>query len=98
MKTDISQRLAQLRAEIERHDYAYYVLDQPSIPDVEYDKLFNELLLIEAANPELVTAASPTRRVGGKVLDGFQPVRHAVSMLSMTAPGFCHPFWLQRVL
>lgn len=78
-----AQRVAQLRAEIERHNQAYYVLDAPTIPDVEYDKLFRELQTLEAQHPELLTADSPTQRVGGKVLDGFAPVRHVVSMLSI---------------
>jgi len=77
------QRVAQLRAEIERHNHAYYVLDAPSIPDAEYDRLFCELQSLEAQNPELLTPDSPTQRVGGKVLDGFAPVRHAVPMLSI---------------
>jgi len=78
-----AERIAQLRAEIERCDHAYYVLDAPSIPDAEYDKLFRELQTLEAQYPDLLTPDSPTQRVGGKVLDGFVPVRHAVPMLSI---------------
>ena len=59
------QRIARLRAEIEKHNHAYYVLDAPTIPDVEYDKLFRELQAIEAQHPELLTPDSPTQRVGG---------------------------------
>lgn len=77
------QRIAQLRAEIERHNHAYYVLDAPTVPDAEYDRLFRELQTLEAQHPELLTPDSPTQRVGGKVLDGFAPVRHAVPMLSI---------------
>lgn len=80
---DAVQRIAQLRADIERHDHNYYVLDAPSIPDAEYDKLFRELQSLEAQYPELFTPDSPTQRVGGKVLDGFTPVKHAVPMLSI---------------
>jgi len=80
---DYAKRIAQLRAEIERHDHAYYVLDKPTIPDAEYDKLFRELQELETQHPELLTADSPTQRVGGKLLDGFAPVRHAVPMLSI---------------
>ncbi len=79
----VAQHIGQLRAEIERHSYNYYVLDAPTIPDAEYDKLFRELQAIEAQHPELLTSDSPTQRVGGKVLDGFSPVRHAVPMLSI---------------
>ena len=79
----VSARIAQLRAEIEKHNYQYYVLDQPLVPDAEYDKLFRELQALEAQHPELATPDSPTQRVGGKVLDGFAPVRHAVAMLSI---------------
>jgi len=78
-----AERIAQLRADIERHDHNYYVLDAPSIPDAEYDKLFRELQSLEAQHPELFTPDSPTQRVGGKVLDGFTPVKHAVPMLSI---------------
>ncbi len=79
----MSERARQLRAEIAEHDHRYYVLDDPLIPDAEYDRLFRELQTIEAAHPELVTPDSPTRRVGGKALDTFAPVRHAVPMLSI---------------
>src|SRR5512141_2559988 len=78
-----AQRIAQLRTELERHNHAYYVLDAPTIPDAEYDRLFRELQDLEARHPELLTSDSPTQRVGGKVLDGFTPVRHAVPMLSI---------------
>ncbi len=80
---DAKRRIAQLRAEIERHNHAYYVLDAPIIPDAEYDRLFRELQALEAQHPELLTADSPTQRVGGRVLEGFAPVRHAVPMLSI---------------
>ena len=76
-------RAAALRREIERHNYAYYVLDAPTIPDAEYDRLFRELQALEADHPELVTPDSPTRRVGGTPLDAFPKVRHAVPMLSI---------------
>ncbi|MGA7595265.1 MAG: NAD-dependent DNA ligase LigA [Gallionella sp.] len=78
-----AQRIATLRAEIEKHNHRYYVLDQPLVPDAEYDRLFRELLELESRHPDLVTPDSPTRRVGGAVLDAFAPVRHAVAMLSI---------------
>ncbi len=81
--TDVLARVTALRREIERHNYAYYVLDQPTIPDSEYDRLFRELQALEAEHPELVTPDSPTQRVGGKPLASFAPVRHAVPMLSI---------------
>jgi DNA ligase (NAD+) len=77
------ERAAQLRAEIARHNHQYYALDAPLIPDAEYDRLFRELQALEVAHPELRTPDSPTQRVGGQVLDGFAPVRHAVPMLSI---------------
>ena len=80
---DLAARAAELREQLQHHAHRYYVLDQPEIPDAEYDRLFQELQAIEAANPELLTADSPTQRVLGKVLDGFTPVRHAVPMLSI---------------
>lgn len=76
-------RAAALRAEIARHDHAYYVLDAPTIPDAEYDRLFRELQAIEAAYPELRSADSPTQRVGGKPLAQFPAVRHRIPMLSI---------------
>ncbi|MBN8766448.1 MAG: NAD-dependent DNA ligase LigA [Thiobacillus sp.] len=83
MQPDFLARAAALRREIERHNHAYYVLDQPTIPDAEYDRLFRELQTLEAEHPELDTLDSPTRRVGGTPLDGFAQVRHAVPMLSI---------------
>ena len=77
------QRAAALRAEIERHNQAYYVHDNPSIPDAEYDKLFRELQDLEQQYPELLTADSPTQRVGGAPLKEFPPRRHGVPMLSL---------------
>ncbi len=75
--------IEKLRRELHHHAHQYYVLDEPQIPDAEYDRLFRELQAIEAAHPELVTPDSPTQRVGGRVLDQFVSVRHAVPMLSI---------------
>ncbi|MGB9128013.1 MAG: NAD-dependent DNA ligase LigA [Thiobacillus sp.] len=80
---EVLARATALRREIERHNHAYYVLDAPTIPDAEYDRLFRELQSLETEHPELVTPDSPTQRVGGKPLAGFAPVRHAVPMLSI---------------
>lgn len=79
-----ARRAAELREQLHHHAHLYYVLDAPALPDAEYDKLFQELQALEAAHPELVTPDSPTQRVGGAVLDGLTPVRHAVAMLSIT--------------
>jgi DNA ligase (NAD+) len=76
-------RAESLRREIERYNHAYYVLDAPTIPDAEYDKLFRELQALEAAHPQLISPDSPTQRVGGRPLPEFSPVRHAVPMLSI---------------
>lgn len=81
--SDVLARATALRREIERHNYAYYVLDAPTIPDAEYDRLFGELQALEAEHPELVAPDSPTQRVGGKPLDTLPKVRHAVPMLSI---------------
>ncbi len=78
-----SRRADELHAILHEHAYKYYVLDEPSIPDAEYDKLFQELQAIEAAHPELARADSPTQRVIGQVLEGFDTVRHTVPMLSI---------------
>ena len=77
------QRAHELRAEIEKHNHQYYVLDAPSIADADYDRLFRELQALETEHPELVSADSPTQRIGGKALQAFAPVRHAVPMLSI---------------
>ena len=79
---------AKLRSEeitrtVERWSYEYYVLDNPTVPDSEYDKLMNELIEIEKQYPELITPLSPTQRVGGTVLDEFQKIRHKRMMLSL---------------
>jgi DNA ligase (NAD+) len=76
-------RAAWLRAELERHARAYYVLDAPTIPDAEYDRLFRELQDLESAHPELRSPDSPTLRVGGAPLEGFGEVTHRVPMLSL---------------
>ena len=72
-----------LRRILHEHAHRYYVLDEPTIADAEYDRLFQELQALEAAHPELLTPDSPTQRVGGKPLDSFVSVRHAVPMLSI---------------
>jgi DNA ligase (NAD+) len=76
-------RAAALRALLHHHAHRYYVLDEPEIPDAEYDRLFGELQALEAAHPELLTPDSPTQRVIGKVLEGFVAVRHSLPMLSI---------------
>ncbi|OIO82149.1 MAG: DNA ligase (NAD(+)) LigA [Gallionellaceae bacterium CG1_02_56_997] len=79
----IARRIAQLRAEIEHHNYLYYMQDEPAIPDAEYDKLFRELQALEAQHPELLSVDSPTRRVGGAPLKSFAEVQHSTPMLSL---------------
>ncbi len=76
-------RAGVLREAIELHNYRYYVLDAPEIPDAEYDRLFRELQQLELQYPELLTADSPTQRVGGAPLPEFEEVQHAVPMLSL---------------
>jgi DNA ligase (NAD+) len=76
-------RAAWLRATLNRYAHEYYVLDQPSVPDAEYDRLYRELEGLEAEHPELKTPDSPTLRVGGAILPEFAPVRHVVPMLSI---------------
>ena len=76
-------RIADLRRQLEEANYRYYVLDEPSIPDAEYDRLLRELEALEAAHPDLVTADSPTQRVGNAPAGKFAEVRHAIPMLSL---------------
>src|SRR5579884_4221593 len=79
----VSSELESLRDSIRHHEYRYYVLDDPEIPDADFDQLMNELKRLEAAHPELVTPDSPTQRVGGKPREGFVKVAHSVPMLSL---------------
>lgn len=80
---DVAARARFLREEIERHNYLYYVRDEPEIPDAEYDKLFRELERLEAEYPQLATPDSPTRRVGAAPLAEFSQLTHRVPMLSL---------------
>ncbi len=81
--TDPRATIDRLRADIEAHNYAYYVQDNPSIPDAEYDRLLRELETLEQQHPELITSDSPTQRVGAPVKDGFATVSHQIPMLSL---------------
>ncbi|MHC4076125.1 MAG: NAD-dependent DNA ligase LigA [Planctomycetota bacterium] len=83
MAEDIKKQIQKLRAEIRRHDYLYYVLNQPEISDQRYDRLFAGLKQLEQANPQFISPESPTQRVGDQPLEGFTGLRHAVPMLSM---------------
>src|SRR5919197_859519 len=78
-----AQRIEELRRIIRHHDYRYYVEATPEISDQEYDRLFRELLDLEAAHPELASPDSPTQRVGGEPIEGFKTVTHRVPMLSI---------------
>ena len=78
-----AEKVKQLHEQLHAHAHSYYVLDEPSIPDAEYDRLFTQLQILEAQHPKLLTPDSPTQRVGGKPLDAFANVRHRVPMLSI---------------
>lgn len=82
-KSEIEKRVAELRATLDNYNYQYYVLDNPTVPDAEYDRLLRELQQIEADHPELVSADSPTQRVGAKPDNGFEEVTHELPMLSL---------------
>ena len=82
-KKSIEQQIEDLRREIREHDRRYHVEAAPTVSDLEYDKLVEKLKDLEAAHPDLVTADSPTQRVGGEPLSGLDQVRHRVPMLSM---------------
>jgi len=77
------KRADELRRLLEHHNYRYYVLDDPEVPDAEYDRLMRELESIESSYPELVTPDSPTQRVSGTPQEGFETVQHRVAMLSL---------------
>src|SRR4030042_2947053 len=80
---DLQPRIAELRQQLNLHNYRYHVLDSPLISDAEYDKLMVELRRLEAEHPELVTPDSPTQRVGGQPSDKFVKVRHPRPILSL---------------
>ncbi|MDW3096414.1 MAG: NAD-dependent DNA ligase LigA [Gammaproteobacteria bacterium] len=82
--TSNSKRIDNLRSQIRKHDYSYYVLDDPTVPDAEYDRLMRELVELETKSPKLITSDSPTQRVSGTALDSFKQVTHAVPMLSLS--------------
>ncbi|PYX29274.1 MAG: DNA ligase (NAD(+)) LigA [Acidobacteria bacterium] len=80
---DTEKKIETLREKIRHHEHLYYVLDNPEISDLEFDKLMQELQQLEADNPKLITPDSPTQRVGGKPREGFIKVRHSSPMLSL---------------
>ncbi|HHW4679916.1 MAG TPA: DNA ligase LigA-related protein, partial [Xylella taiwanensis] len=80
---DPAQRAAELRRRLDEASYHYHVLDQPQIPDIDYDRMLRELDALEAAYPEVATPDSPTQRVGHSAVSAFAEVRHAVPMLSL---------------
>ncbi|MCT6923933.1 NAD-dependent DNA ligase LigA [Metasolibacillus sp.] len=82
--TDIEKRIAELNTLLHDYNYAYHVLDKPAVPDAVYDQLLHELIALEEANPSFIYPDSPTQRVGGAVLEGFQKVTHNYPMLSLS--------------
>jgi len=83
MSSDLKKRVKQLHETLNEYNYQYYVLDDPSVPDAEYDKLFNELKTLESHHPDLITQDSPTQRVGAAPLKQFDEVQHVIPMLSL---------------
>src|ERR1700685_2467207 len=78
-----SQRIEQLREDLRRHEYLYYVLDAPEITGAEYGEMMRELKALEVAHPQFASPDSPTQRVGGKPREGFVKVAHSGAMLSL---------------
>ena len=83
MSNTLQHELESLRREIRRHDELYYQQAKPEISDQQYDALLRKLADLEQAHPELITPDSPTQRVGGKPLQSFASVRHAIAMISI---------------
>lgn len=81
--SDIQTQIDRLRQQLNFHNYQYYVEDAPSIPDADYDRLYQQLQQLEQAHPQLITAESPTQRVGAKPLEKFGQVTHQIPMLSL---------------
>ena len=82
-KMSAEARVHELHELLNQYNYEYHVLDKPSVPDAEYDRLMQELIQLEEEFPELKTGDSPTVRVGGQVLESFQKVEHRIPMLSL---------------
>ncbi len=82
-RSEIKQRLQALRDELRQHNYRYYVLNQPSISDYEYDQLLRELQQLEVEHPDLITADSPSQRAGTTPAAGFQRIAHPAPILSL---------------
>ena len=82
--SQVQKTYEKLKAELNQHDYNYHVLDNPKITDFEYDKLFEQLQLMEKEHPNLDRADSPTQRVGGNTLDTFRKKNHRLPMLSLS--------------
>src|SRR6202045_4473503 len=80
---DVEKKIQALRDKIRHHEHLYYVLDNPEVSDAEFDKLMQRLQQLEGEHPTLITADSPTQRVGGKPREGFVKVRHSSPMLSL---------------
>lgn len=81
--TDIQTKINNLRKTLHQYEYEYHVLDNPTVPDSEYDRLFHQLKALELEHPEFLTSDSPTQRVGAKPLSGFSQIRHEIPMLSL---------------
>ena len=81
---DIEKRVAELNKLLHEYGHAYYVLDKPLVPDAVYDQLMQELMAIEKEHPDFIYPDSPTQRVGGKPLEGFNKVTHRYPMLSLS--------------
>src|ERR1700675_5171070 len=81
--TNIAKQIEKLREHLRRHEYLYYVLDEPEISDVKFDRMMKELQQLEAAHPELVTPDSPTQRVGGAPRKGVETRQHMPQMMSL---------------
>ena len=83
MKTDVEQKIDELRKKIREYDYHYYVLAESKVSDFEYDQLLKELEALEQKYPEFITSDSPTQRVGSDLTKEFRPVKHKIPMLSL---------------
>src|SRR6056300_1731456 len=83
MMKDITEKYKNLKEKVKKHSYLYYVKNEPEISDREFDSLFDELLELEKNNPQIVSDDSPSQRVGGEPVEGFETVEHSHPMLSL---------------
>jgi len=96
--SNVEKQISQLQQQLNQYNHEYYVLDQPSVPDAEYDRLMAALIDLETSNPELKTIDSPSQKVGGQALKSFTQVTHQLPMLSLDNVFSLEDFHVEKIL